>query len=93
MTNKYKNVYVKETSTIGGIYEANGPLKKYLDSIIKLKVNEDYSIKDLAKKLDELGYVKETIVTATGTFATRGFVFDIYPISEENPIRIEYWGD
>lgn len=31
MTNKYKNVYVKETSTIGGIYEANGPLKKYLD--------------------------------------------------------------
>ena len=67
--------------------------EKYLDSIINLKVNEDYSIKDLAKKLDELGYVKETIVTATGTFATRGFVLDIYPISEENPIRIEYWGD
>lgn len=31
MTNTYKNVYVKETSTIGGIYEANGPLKKYFD--------------------------------------------------------------
>ncbi len=31
MTNTYKNVYVKETSTIAGIYEANGPLKKYFD--------------------------------------------------------------
>ena len=32
MTNTYKNVYIKETATIGGIYEANGPLKKYLDN-------------------------------------------------------------
>lgn len=31
MTNTYKNVYIKETSTIAGIYEANGPLKKYYD--------------------------------------------------------------
>lgn len=31
MTNTYKNVYIKEASTIAGIYEANGPLKKYYD--------------------------------------------------------------
>lgn len=31
MTTTYKNVYIKETSTIAGIYEANGPLKKYYD--------------------------------------------------------------
>lgn len=31
MTTTYKNVYVKETSTIAGIYEENGPLKKYFD--------------------------------------------------------------
>lgn len=31
MTTTYKNVYVKETSTIAGIYEDNGPLKKYFD--------------------------------------------------------------
>lgn len=33
MTNTYKNVYIKETSTIAGVYEANGPLKKYFDQI------------------------------------------------------------
>lgn len=31
MTITYKNVYVKNTSTIAGIYESNGPLKKYFD--------------------------------------------------------------
>ena len=31
MTTTYKNVYVKQTATIAGIYEASGPLKKYFD--------------------------------------------------------------
>lgn len=31
MTTTFKNVYVKDTSTIVGIYEANGPLKDYFD--------------------------------------------------------------
>ena len=35
MTRKYKNVYIKETSTIASIYEANGPLNKYFDKQFK----------------------------------------------------------
>ena len=31
MTIKYNNVYINETATITGPYEANGPLKKYYD--------------------------------------------------------------
>lgn len=31
MTFKYNNVYVKETSTVAGPYEKDGPLKKYYD--------------------------------------------------------------
>ena len=31
MTTKYKSVYLDKTATIGGIYEANGPLKKCFD--------------------------------------------------------------
>lgn len=33
MTNKYNNVYVKDTYTIAGIYEQDGPLKKYFNKI------------------------------------------------------------
>ena len=32
MTFKFKNVYLENTATIAGPYEAKGPLKKYFDS-------------------------------------------------------------
>ena len=35
MTTTYKNVYIKDTFTIGGLYEGNGPLKDYIDKIYK----------------------------------------------------------
>ena len=35
MTNTYKNVYIKDAFTIGGLYEGNGPLGKYIDKIYK----------------------------------------------------------
>ena len=31
MTFNYKNVYIKDTATVVGPYEKNGPLKKYFD--------------------------------------------------------------
>ena len=33
MTTSYKNVFIKDTSTIAGIYESNGPLKEYFDKV------------------------------------------------------------
>lgn len=33
MTVTYKNVYVKDASTVAGIYEANGPLREYFDKL------------------------------------------------------------
>jgi len=33
MTNKYNNVYIKDTYTIAGVYEKDGPLKKYFNKI------------------------------------------------------------
>ncbi len=33
MTNKYNNVYIKDTYTIASIYEKDGPLKKYFDKL------------------------------------------------------------
>ena len=35
MTSKYNNVYIEDTYTIGGPYEADGPLAKYYDKLYK----------------------------------------------------------
>ncbi len=67
--------------------------KVFESSKVKLKVNDNLKIDDLVRKLFKYGYVKETVVNKTGEMAVRGFVVDIFPINEVDPIRIEYWGD
>ena len=47
---------------------------------------------DLAKKLTEMGYFPASTIEEPGTFARRGEIFDIYPISHP-PIRIHYFDD
>ena len=57
MTNKYKNVYIKDTSTIAGIYESNGPLKKYFDKIY----NKDFYIDEKSFEKAEIKLLKDSI--------------------------------
>lgn len=62
-------------------------------NILTLKTNQDFNIKELIEKLYYMGYEREVIVNKTGEMATRGYVIDIFPVSQNNPIRIEFWGD
>ncbi len=64
--------------------------KKYL---LKYRLNDQIDPTSLAEALYQLGYSRETMVTQTGEFAVRGFVIDIFPLTYENPIRIEFFGD
>ena len=67
------------------------PKDVFKKSFIKLKVNDD--IKDLDRKLYDIGYEKDTIINKSGDMAVRGYVIDVFPINYDNPIRIEFWGD
>ena len=65
----------------------------YKDFCFSLKVGDVISPTDLSKKLISCGYVRDTLVNKTGEIAIRGFVLDIFPIDEDNPIRIEFFDD
>ena len=81
------------------ITDINGYLKKlpsindFKNNIIKLKIGTDINLKNIIDNLYEIGYEKETLVTKPGEFGVRGFILDIFPLNEENPIRIEFFGD
>ena len=47
----------------------------------------------LVHMLYDMGYERESIVSETGKIGVRGYVLDVFPIGEENPVRIEFWGD
>lgn len=48
---------------------------------------------ELARKLAEMGYEKNYQVDAPGQFSIRGGIIDIFDLTEENPYRIELWGE
>ena len=45
------------------------------------------------RRLAQAGYDRESQVEGPGQFAVRGGILDIFPITEELPVRIELWGD
>ena len=47
----------------------------------------------LKKQLVHMGYEHVGQVDGSGQFAIRGGIIDIYPLTEENPYRIELWDD
>ncbi len=65
----------------------------FQDNTLNLEVNKDYNMNELAQKLTSMGYKRDTIVTTTGEMAVRGYILDIFPISSQNPIRLEFFGD
>ncbi len=68
-------------------------LSRYREHILSFKVDEDIEIGVLRKELSALGYENTAQVETPGSFAVRGGIVDIFPLTEEVPYRIELWGD
>ncbi len=73
---------------------------KYLPSLesnknqtFSLHVGDTYSRDELVERLEALGYSRDSLVTATGTYAVRGFILDLFLTFEEHPVRIEFFGN
>ena len=63
------------------------------NSALILKRHLEISRDVLEQKLVYLGYKHVPIVVEHGEFSRRGWLFDIFPSSEENPLRAEFFGD
>lgn len=69
------------------------PIELYRNHMINLQIGETLNEKNLAEKLVSMGYEKTYQVEAPGQFSIRGDILDIFDLTEENPYRIELWGD
>jgi len=80
-------------TTFDALMNTQTPPEKIWDSILKLAPGDELSLDDVMAQLVRMGYEKEYQVETMGQFALRGGILDIFPLTEENPIRIEMWGD
>lgn len=61
--------------------------------VISLSAGGEYDYSALPAMLVKMGYVREYSVESKGAFAVRGDILDIYPVTAENPVRIDFFGD
>jgi transcription-repair coupling factor (superfamily II helicase) len=48
---------------------------------------------DIVTRLVAAGYARADLVERRGDFAVRGGILDVFPPTEEHPLRVEFWGD
>jgi len=59
----------------------------------QLKLGMELDISGLKSRLSEAGMITADRVLAAGEFAARGGLFDIWPATEDTPLRIDLFGD
>lgn len=69
------------------------PLEEWKSRVIRLKNDSELDLNEMKSRMVELGYERTVQVEVPGQFSIRGGIMDVYPLTEENPWRIELWGD
>lgn len=80
-------------TTFSSLMTPHVPLSVLEKSVILIGSQSFVNEQELAEKLVEMGYEKNYQVEAPGQFSIRGSIVDIFDLTEENPYRIELWGD
>lgn len=80
-------------TTIDGCMAPLLPLEKLKELILSIGVGSVVEMDAVKKRLVRMGYERTGQAELPGQFAIRGGILDIYPLTEEYPVRIELWDD
>ena len=80
-------------TTFSSLMAPQIPLEVFQKHLIAIDGKSTIDEKELAIRLVEMGYEKTVQVEAPGQFSIRGGIVDVFDLTEENPYRIELWGD
>ncbi len=89
----YKNERTVIITTIDGVMDKLPDMVYFQRHIFTLEVGQEVELSEIKSKLVMLGYENVAVVEARGQFSVRGGILDIYPLTEECPCRVEFFGD
>ena len=79
-------------ATVSCIYGLGTP-QEYIDRMVTLEVGQSVDRDTLLRKFVDIQYNRNDIAFDRGTFRARGDTVEIFPVYEENAVRIEFFGD
>lgn len=80
-------------TTLDGMMDHLLPLEMLEAQIIRVESGQTIDVEEWKRKLTVLGYERMGQVDGMGQFSVRGGIIDIFPLTEELPLRIELWDD
>src|SRR4051794_10855016 len=60
---------------------------------VELVVGDEVELDDVVRRLSAAAYHRVDLVERRGEFAVRGGIVDVFPPTEEHPLRVEFFGD
>jgi len=69
------------------------PKEIFKNSCLQFALSEEIDLDDAIETLIQSGYQRVNMVEVKGEFARRGDILDIYPLTSDEPVRIDFFGD
>ena len=60
---------------------------------VALRDGDEVELDDVVRRLAAAAYHRVDMVERRGEFAVRGGIVDVFPPTDEHPVRVEFWGD
>ncbi|MBR0160374.1 MAG: transcription-repair coupling factor, partial [Oscillospiraceae bacterium] len=80
-------------TTFSALMTPQIPLRVLKDNILRIEKGGELTTEFFSRSLVAMGYEKCIQTETPGQFSIRGDILDVFDLTEENPYRIELWGD
>ena len=80
-------------TTLDGLMDHLLPLVFLKQQAVTVENGQVMDLDEWKERLTALGYERTAQVDGMGQFSIRGGIVDIFPLTEEVPVRIELWDD
>ena len=84
---------VTVVTTFDALMDRMAPPALVQKGILCYSLGDTLDMERVKARLIQMGYERNYQVESAGQFAIRGGILDIFPLTEENPYRIELWGE
>ena len=74
---------------VAGVRRLLTPPKRWYEEQLTFVTGDDVAFDMILEQFVHMGYTRAQMVSAPGEFSVRGGIIDIYPLTEEHPVRIE----
>ena len=86
LSNHQKGVYIVP---VAGLRKILPPQSMWATNQIRFQMGEDIDLDEVLNQLVQMGYQRTGMVSTPGEFSLRGGIVDIFPLTTQNPVRIE----